>query len=106
MVLAGVAFANGRFHEAGEGWEDVDGRVNALVVKLAVDVDLAFRDVPCKIRNRMCDICGSISSYYQHYPEISIPSLGMVRIGICVIEPLRPWTRPARSYIVDKSVYM
>lgn len=36
----------------------------------------------------------------------SIPSLGIVRIGICVIEPLRPSTRPARSYMVDKSVYI
>lgn len=27
----------------------------------------------------------------------SLPSLGMVKIGICVMEPLRPSTLPARS---------
>lgn len=47
MVFAGVAFADGGFHKAGEGGEDVDGRVDAFVVKLAVDEDLAFGNVAC-----------------------------------------------------------
>lgn len=38
--------------------------------------------------------------------NIPLPSLGMVRIGICVIEPFRPSILPARSYIVARSVYM
>ena len=29
--------------------------------------------------------------------KMHIPSFGMVRMGICVIDPLRPCTRPARS---------
>ena len=45
VVGAGVAFADGGFHQAGEGGEDVDGGVDALVVELAVDEDLAFGDV-------------------------------------------------------------
>lgn len=47
MVLAGVAFADGGFHEAGERGEDVDGGIDAFVVELAVDVDLAFGDIAC-----------------------------------------------------------
>ena len=47
MVFARVSFADGGFHEAGEGWEDVDGRVDAFVVELAVDKDLTFGDVAC-----------------------------------------------------------
>ena len=47
MVFAGVAFADGGFHQAGEGGEDVDGRVDALVVELPVNEYLAFGDVAC-----------------------------------------------------------
>ena len=32
--------------------------------------------------------------------------LGIVRMGNCVMEPLRPCTRPARSYRVARSVYL
>ena len=32
MISAGMAFADGGFHETGEGWEDVDGRVDTFVV--------------------------------------------------------------------------
>jgi hypothetical protein len=45
VVLAGAALADGGFHEAREGGEDVDGRVDAFVVEGAVDEDLAFGDV-------------------------------------------------------------
>lgn len=42
-----------------------------------------------------------------HYNiRVRVPSFGIVRMGICVMEPLRPSTRPARSYIVARSVYM
>ena len=47
MVGAGEAFAYGALHEAGEGGEDVDGGVDAFVVQLAVDEDLAFGYVAC-----------------------------------------------------------
>ena len=57
MVFAGVAFADGRFHEAGEGGENVDWGVNAFVVELAVDKDLAFGDVACEVGDGVGDIC-------------------------------------------------
>lgn len=47
MVFARVAFADGGFHETGEGGEDVDGWVDAFVVELTVDEDLAFGNVAC-----------------------------------------------------------
>ena len=56
MVFAGVAFANSGFHKAGEGGQDVDWRVDAFVVELAIDVNLAFGDVACQIRDGMGDV--------------------------------------------------
>lgn len=56
MVTAGEFFANGGFHEAGERGEDVDGGVDALVVELAVDEDLAFGDVACEIGDGVGDV--------------------------------------------------
>ena len=56
MVFAGVAFADGGFHKAREGGEDVDGGIDAFVVELAVDVDLAFGDIACQIGDGMGDI--------------------------------------------------
>lgn len=47
MVFAGVAFADGGFHEPAEGGEHVYGGVDAAVVEGAVDEDLAFGDVAC-----------------------------------------------------------
>ncbi len=108
VVFAGVAFADGRFHEAGEGGEDVDRGVDTFVVKLAVDEDLAFGDVSCEVGDRVGDIY-NITYKRGAFGEgglSNIPSLGIVRMGIWVIDPLRPSTRPARSYIVDKSVYI
>ena len=58
MVFARVAFANGGFHEAGEGWEDVDRGVDAFVVELAIDVNLPFGDVACQIGDGMGDVWG------------------------------------------------
>src|SRR5436305_10696 len=56
VVFAREAFADGGLHETGEGGEHVDGRVDAFVVELAVDEDLAFGDVTCQIGNRVCDV--------------------------------------------------
>ena len=106
MVFAGMTFADGGFHETREGREDVYGWVDTFVVELTVDENLSFSDVACKIGNRMCDICNWKSAYSGNETLPAIPSLGIVRMGIWVIDPLRPSTRPARSYIVDKSVYM
>ena len=57
MVFAGVAFADGGFHEPGQRGEDVDGRVDAFVVELAVDEDLAFGDVAGEIGDGVGDVC-------------------------------------------------
>ena len=54
MVLS-VLF-NGFLHETGERGEDVDRRVDLLVVELPVDEDLSFGDVACQIGNGMGDI--------------------------------------------------
>ena len=97
MIFAGMAFTNGGFHETGEGWENVDGWVDSFVVKLTVDEDLAFSDVACKIRDRMGDICRQMLVCSDMKMTPIVPSLGMVRMGIWVIDPLRPSTRPARS---------
>ena len=97
MVFAGVAFADGGFHETGEGWEDVDGGVDTFVVKLTVDEDLAFSNIACKVGDRMRDIFKGKSACSGNEMRRAIPSLGIVRIGIWVIDPLRPSTRPARS---------
>ena len=56
VVFARVAFADGGFHEPGEGGEDVDGGVDAFVVQLAVDEDLAFGDVACEIGDGVGDV--------------------------------------------------
>lgn len=56
VVFPCVTFANGGFHEAGEGWEDVDWGVDALVVKLTVDEDLAFGDVAGQVGDGVGDI--------------------------------------------------
>ncbi len=56
VVFPRVTFADDGFHEAGEGWEDVDWGVDALVVELTVDEDLAFGDVAGQIGNGVGDV--------------------------------------------------
>lgn len=58
MVFPGVALADGGFHEAGEGWEDVDRGVYAFVVKLTVNEDLAFGDVAGQVGDGVGDVYG------------------------------------------------
>ena len=43
-------------HETGEGGEDVDGRIDLLVVELSIDEDLSFSDVSGQIGNGMGDV--------------------------------------------------
>lgn len=49
MVLS-ILF-DGLLHEAGEGGEDVDGRVDLFVVELSVDEDLSLSDVSGEVGN-------------------------------------------------------
>lgn len=51
-----MAFTDGGFHEARERGKDVDRGVDAFVVELAVDEDLAFSDVTRQVGDRMSDI--------------------------------------------------
>lgn len=85
----------------------LDWRVDLLVVQLAVDEDLAFGDVARQVGDGVGDVCArklarisSTSTDGRSMPFAGYayaPSFGIVKIGICVILPLRPSTRPARS---------
>lgn len=63
VVLARAALADGGFHEAREGGEDVDGWVDAFVGEAAVDEDLAFGDVACQVGNGVRDVCVGVSGF-------------------------------------------
>ena len=66
MVFSCVAFADGGLHETGKGREDVDGWVDAFVVKLTVDEDLALGDVASQVGDGMCNIYTFVSPFeYQ-----------------------------------------
>ena len=56
MVFTGVAFADGGFHKTREGGEDVDWGVDAFVVELTVNEDLAFGDVAGEIGDGVGDV--------------------------------------------------
>lgn len=43
-------------HEAGEGRQHIDGRINLPVVQLPVNVHLPLRNVASEIRNRVSDV--------------------------------------------------
>lgn len=66
MIFACVAFTDGGFHKTREGWQDIDGRIDTFVVELAVNENLTFSDVACKIRNRMCNIYNRRSACSRH----------------------------------------
>jgi hypothetical protein len=80
VVLPSAARTDGRFHETGKRRKDVDGRVDALVVELAINEDLPFSDIPCQIGNGVGDIWRCQLSSVLGY--LYVPSLGMVKIGI------------------------
>jgi hypothetical protein len=61
VVLASVALADGGLHETRQRGEDVDWRVNTLVVKLTVDEDLALGNVTSQIGNGVGDVCSRVS---------------------------------------------
>ena len=56
VVAASELLADGALHQTTETGQDVDGRVDLSVVQLAIDEDLALRDVASKVRNGMRDI--------------------------------------------------
>lgn len=56
VVNARRVLADGALHETRERRDDVDGRVDVLVVQHAVDKDLALGDISGQIRNRVRDI--------------------------------------------------
>ena len=57
VVAASELLADGALHQTTETGQDVDGRVDLSVVQLAIDEDLALRDVARKVRNGMRNIC-------------------------------------------------
>lgn len=65
MILSSEALTNGRFHETRQGWKDVNRRANTLVLKLAVNENLAFGNVTSQVRNGVSDICNMSVKYSQ-----------------------------------------
>lgn len=56
MILSSELLSNGRLHETRERGQDIDGRVNLLVVELTIDKDLSFRNITRQIGDRVSDI--------------------------------------------------
>lgn len=56
MIFTSTAGADGRFHQTGERGQDVDWRVDTLVVQLTIDEDLSLRDVASQIGDGVGDI--------------------------------------------------
>jgi len=93
------------------------------VMQLSINVYLPLSDITREIRSWMCDICNQMVETSIEMNQIadtsnnsnitnqirvmvkkvlfwgggSLPSLGIVKIGIWVIEPFLPSIRPARS---------
>ena len=61
MVFPGVTFTDSRFHQTGKRWEHVDRRVDALVIQLPIDEDLAFCDVAGKIGDGVGNVWSCLS---------------------------------------------
>ena len=43
VILTGEAFADAVLHQAGQAGQNADGRINALLVQVAVQHDLSLR---------------------------------------------------------------
>jgi len=98
MILPGELLTNRTLHQPRKRRENVNGWVNLPVVELTIHKDLSLSDVTSQIGNRMCNIyTNGQSELYLSFGMTLLPSLGIVRIGIWVMEPFRPSTRPARS---------
>jgi len=98
MILPCQLLTNSALHQTRKRRQHIDGRVDLPVVELPIDEDLALSNVTSEIRNRMCDVYAKSYEVNRFIKKwANIPSLGIVRMGIWVIEPFRPSTRPARS---------
>jgi hypothetical protein len=97
MILPRQLLTNGTLHQTRQGWQDIDWWINLPVVQLTVDEDLALGDVTSQVRDGVRDIYIDVVRSIIGKMHEALPSLGIVRMGIWVMEPLRPWTRPARS---------
>lgn len=87
VVLAGLAFADTFVFQTRKGGEHVNRRLQAFHIQVARQNNLPSVIYP--VRSGM----GWVLS-----------SSGIVKIGICVIEPFLPLIRPARSYKDARSV--
>ena len=56
MILAGEALADAVFHKSRQGRKHAHRRVDGLAMKLAVQYDLALRDVSGQVRDRMGNV--------------------------------------------------
>lgn len=56
MILSGESLSDGGLHESGKRWQDVDGRIDLLVVELSVNENLSLSDISGKIWNWVSDI--------------------------------------------------
>lgn len=54
--MVGSVLFDGFLHETGKGGEDVDGRVDLLVVELSVNEDLSLCDVSGKVGDGVGDV--------------------------------------------------
>jgi len=93
MIFSSHAFSNGRFHQSGKGREDIDRRIYLSIMQLTIHKDLAFSNIASEIWNRM----RNVYTNGQPWSRGGLPSFGIVKMGICVMEPFLPSTRPARS---------
>ena len=99
VIFSSHAFSNGRFHQSGKRWEDIDRRIYLSIVQLTIHKDLAFSNIAGKIWNRMRNVYTNkrLILVSTEGGSRGLPSLGIVKMGICVMDPFLPSTRPARS---------
>ena len=90
MVFSGVVLADAVLHQAREARRDVHGGIDALVVQLAREHDLALGDVAGKVRDRVCDVVRGHGDHGHHgdgaMAVVDAPAalvdLGQIRIEI------------------------
>ena len=56
MIFPGKAFADTVFHKTGEGWQDVNGRIDALLMQGTIQYDLPLCNVAGQVRDGMGNI--------------------------------------------------
>ena len=76
MVFPSVTFTDGRFHKTRKRWKHVDRWVDALVIQLPINENLAFGDVACKIRDRVCNVWKSLLMMARALSGIDLTIVG------------------------------